>query len=91
MKTCFLCSLCHNGILGGGLFVDDEAVTYRTGKVTVDKKYRNLRLERTEISAITWKWVVFPVATFTMKDGSTYTFLIFNKWRFIKVMGGLSE
>ena len=23
MKKLFLCSLCHNGILGGGLYVDD--------------------------------------------------------------------
>lgn len=85
MKTYFVCSLCHNGVLGGGLVVDDESLTYRTNKLTVDKKYRNLRLEVKDIEGLSWKWVVFPVATFTMKDGSSYKFLIFNKWRFNKV------
>lgn len=82
MKNYYLCSLCHNGILGGGLIVDNESITYKTGKITVDAKYRNLQLRRDQINGIKWKWVIFPVATFNMKDGSKYTFLIFNKWRF---------
>ncbi len=38
-QTIFLCSLCHNGILGGGLIVDDNTITFKTGKVTVNKKF----------------------------------------------------
>ena len=30
MRKVFMCSLCHNGILGGGLYLDNQAVTYRT-------------------------------------------------------------
>ena len=41
MKS-FVCSLCHNGILGGGLYLDSQSLTYKTNKLTVDKKYRNL-------------------------------------------------
>ena len=40
MKS-FVCSLCHNGILGGGLYLDSQSLTYKTNKLTVDKKYRN--------------------------------------------------
>ena len=43
MKS-FVCSLCHNGILGGGLYLDSQSLTYKTNKLTVDKKYRNLVL-----------------------------------------------
>lgn len=43
MKS-FVCSLCHNGILGGVLYLDSQSLTYKTNKLTVGKKYRNLVL-----------------------------------------------
>ena len=50
MKKTFICSIiCRNGILGGGLYIDDTAITYKTNKLTVDRKYRNLVLPRNEI------------------------------------------
>lgn len=83
MKS-FVCSLCHNGILGGGLYLDSISLTYKTNKLTVDNKYKNLVLPMREIKEITWKWIVFPVATVFMKNGEQYKFIIFNKPRFVK-------
>ena len=83
MKS-FVCSLCHNGILGGGLYLDSKSLTYRTNKLTVDKKCRNLVLPMQEIKGIFWKWIVFPIATVNMKNGERYKFIIFNKLRFEK-------
>ena len=84
MRRTFICSLCHNGILGGVLYLDESTVTYKTNKLTVDKEYRNLVLPLDEIAELTWKWVVFPVATFRMKNGTEHKFIIFNKRRFNK-------
>ena len=84
MKKVFMCSLCHNGIIGGALYVDEQAVTYRTQKLTVHPKLRNLSLPLKEIKEITWKQIHFPIATFHMCSGEEYTFLIFNKNRFVK-------
>ena len=89
MKSYFVCSLCHKGLLGGGLIVDEKTITYKTGKVTVESKYRNLVLDRSEIQSISWKWVIFPVATFEMKSGEKYSFLIFNKRRFLNLWAGV--
>ena len=83
MKS-FVCSLCHNGILGGMLYLDDSSLTYRTGKLTVDSKYRNLVLPLSNIKEISWKWMIFPVATVHMRIGVDYKFIIFNKPRFEK-------
>ena len=86
MKT-FICSLCHNGVLGGGLYLDRQTLTYKTNKLTVDKKYRNLVLTLQEIKEISWKWIIFPIATVNMTSGEKYRFIIFNiigkfaKWR----------
>ena len=85
MKSYFVCSLCHNGLLGGGLIVDENTITYKTGKITVDQKYRNLELSRSNIRDLSWKRIIFPIATFEMKDGEKYSFMIFNKSRFMKV------
>lgn len=84
MNKSFMCSLCHNGILGGALYLDEISVTYKTNKLTVDKAYRNLILPLDEITELTWKWVVFPVAIFRMKNRVEHKFIIFNKRRFNK-------
>ncbi|MBO4807482.1 MAG: DUF4298 domain-containing protein [Lachnospiraceae bacterium] len=78
----FVCSLCQNGILGGALIVDGEAVTYKTGKVTVSPGLRNLQLGFDEIETLDWSGSFIPLATFSMKNGVHYKFLIFNKKRF---------
>ena len=84
MRKVFMCSLCHNGILGGVLYLESQSVTYRTQKLIVTEKYRNLVLPLNEIEDITWKWIIFPIATFYMKNGEAYKIIIFNKARFMK-------
>ena len=83
MKS-FICSLCHNGILGGMLYLDGSSLTYKTGKLTVDSKYRNLVLPLSNIKEISWKWMILPVATVHTRIGEDYKFIIFNKPRFEK-------
>ena len=90
MKKIFLCSLCRNGILGGALYLDSNAVTYKTQKLTVDQKYRNLVLPLNEIEEISWKQF-FPVATFRMAGGEAYTFIIFCKNSFLRSYRKLSS
>jgi hypothetical protein len=83
MKNIFICSIiCDGGILGGGLYLDDKALTYKTNKLTVDAQYRNLVLPLAEIKEISWKRILFPIATVHMKHGGDYKFLLFNKARF---------
>ena len=86
MTKSFVCSLVHNGILGGGLYIDDESVVYKTNKLTVDERYRNLVLPLQGLERVEWKWVIFPVATFYMRGGEKFTFIIFNKTRFEKCL-----
>ena len=85
MKKSFMGSLiCHNGIVGGGIYIDDAAITYKTNKLTVDKKYKNLVLSLNEIRELTWNWIVFQIAIIKMASGEQYKFIIFNKNRFNK-------
>ena len=83
MKS-FVCSLCHHGILGGALYLDNQSLTYMTNKLTVDPKYRKLVLPMQDIKGIAWKRIIFPIATVNMRDGKQYKFIIFNQPRFEK-------
>ena len=91
MRKIFICSLCHNGILGGGLYLDDNSITYKTNKLTVNERYRRLVLPLKEIRTLEWKWILFPVATFHMTGGEQYTFIIFNKVRFSKYYAEIKQ
>lgn len=84
MKKLFVCSLVKGGLLGGAIYVEPDSVTYKTNKLTVDKKYRNLVLLKKDIKEITWKRIVFPVATFRMANGEEYSVMIFNRAGFEK-------
>lgn len=87
MKKVFMCSLVKGGLLGGAIYVEPDSVTYKTNKLTVDKKYRNLVLLKKDIKEITWKRVVFPVVTFRMANGEEYSVMIFDRAGFEKALG----
>ena len=80
----FSCSLCHNGIMGGVLYLCSDELTYRTNKLVFDEKYKNLVMPIKDIGEITWKWFLIPIATFSMLNGEKYTIIIYNKSRFMK-------
>lgn len=87
MKKAFMCSLVKGGLLGGAIYVESDSVTYKTNKLTVDKKYRNLVLLKKDIKEIIWKRIVFPVATFRMANGEEYSVMIFDRAGFEKALG----
>ena len=87
MKNYFFASLCHEGVLGGGIVASDESITYRTNKVTVSQKYRNLEMKYSDIQGYAKKWVLFfPVYTITMKTGEIYKFVVFNTRKFQELL-----
>ena len=82
MNTYFVCSLIYKGVLGGGLILSDDSLRYRTNKLTVDRKFRDLEMKRSDIASLEWKKGILPIASVHMKDGECYSFLIFGKRRF---------
>ena len=78
MKKYFVVSLVKNGILGGGIVADQEAITYHTGKVTVPAEYRNLVMKYEQISEVTKGWLfILPTVLIKMKNGNEYKFVVF--------------
>ena len=84
MDKTYIASLCKNGLLGGGLFLDDERVTYRTGKVSVSPEIRNLALPFCRIKRVEKSRALFlPTVTIAMQDGREWKFLVFGRKGFL--------
>ena len=64
MKKYFIVSLVKNGILGGGIVADSEAITYHTGKLTIPQEYRHLVMKYEDISEVAKGWFfILPTVT----------------------------
>ena len=83
MKQYFIASICREGILGGGIVADDEALTFKTGKVTVSPRLRNLEMKYRDIRNFSRGWLAcFPTVTVRMADGESYKFIVFRPGSF---------
>ena len=78
MKKYFIVSLVKNGILGGGMTADEQAITYHTGKLTVPQEYRHLVMRYDEINKVTsGRMFLLPTVTVMKKNGDSYKFAVF--------------
>ena len=88
MKEYFVVSLVKNGILGGGIVADSEAITYHTGKLTIPDKYRHLEMKYKDICKVTTGWFfVLPTVMIEMQNGEKFNFAVFfSRKRFVNVL-----
>jgi hypothetical protein len=88
MKKYFVVSLVKNGLLGGGIVADSEAITYNTGKVTIPQEYRHLVMKYEDIREVTKGWLfILPTVTIKMRSGTEYTFAVFfNRDQLLNVL-----
>lgn len=86
-KKYFIVSLCKNGILGGGMVVDTQKVTYCTGKVTVPKKFRHLEMPYDSMESASKGMLLFlPTVTLKMKGDEEYKFVVFSRRKFLNII-----
>lgn len=88
MKKYFIVSLIQNGILGGGIVADAEAITFHTGKVTVPQEYRNFSMKYEDISCVKTGWLlILPTVAVKMRNGKEYKFAVFfSRKRFVDTL-----
>ena len=87
-KHLFIVSFCYHGLLGGDIIADDQAITYKTGKLTIPAEFRNLEMKYTDISYVYRdKATILPAISVHMKDGKNYKFVFFfSRKRFFELM-----
>lgn len=85
MKNTYSVSLCKNGILGGWIVVGEVSMIYKTGKMTIPEKYRNLVIEYKDIFSVTESSLLFlPTVTVKMKNEEEYKFLVYRRKSFLE-------
>ena len=87
-KQLFIVSFCYRGLLGGEIIADDQAITYKTGKLTIPSEYRNLEMKYTDIAYVYRdKATILPAISVHMKNGSNYKFVFFfSRKKFFELM-----
>lgn len=89
MKKYYLVSLCKNGILGGSIVADEEAITYKTGKITIPKEYKNLKMRYKDIVSMTIGKILFlPTVSLKMSCGKEYRFVVFARKHLVDLLYG---
>jgi hypothetical protein len=88
MKKYFVVSLVKNGILGGGIVADSEAITYHTGKLTIPEQYRHLEMKYKDICKVTTGWLfILPTVLIEMQNGEEFRFAVFfSRKRFVNTL-----
>ena len=88
MKPYFIVSLIKNGILGGGITADSEAIIYHTGKLTVPVQYRHLEMKYKDICKVTTGWLfILPTVLIEMQNGEELKFAVFfSRKRFVNTL-----
>lgn len=87
MKKVFIVSLCRKGILGGGIYADQEKLTYRTGKLTVSPRSRNLEMPLGDIVNVSRGYMLFfPTVTLKMRNNEEFKFIVFTPNSFLKTL-----
>ena len=84
MKRVYVASLCKNGLLGGSLYVGDEKIAFRTGKLTVPSQLRNLELTFKNMTGIRKEYIlILPVTAISMKNGEEWKFFVLRRNDFV--------
>ena len=86
-KKFFIASLIKNGILGGSIVADSEAITYRTGKLMIPQNH-HLVMKYEDICEVTKGWLfILPTVTVKMQNGNEYKFaVVFGRKRFVNTL-----
>lgn len=86
MDKTYMVSLCwRGGLLGGGLVMGDERLTYGTTKLQVPPEIRNFSLPFCRIRGVERSRALFlPTVTIEMEDGREWKFLVFGRKSFLE-------
>ena len=86
-KEYFQASLCKDGVLGGCIIIGADVMTYRSEKITISDKYKNLEMRYKDIITVNAaESLLWSTITLQMKSGEEYKFSVHDMEEFINVL-----
>lgn len=90
MRSVYAASIIWRGILGGGIIVESDKMTYKTGKLLLPENIKNLEMPYSIIKEITAGYFLcFPIIDVVLPT-EHYKFIVFNRRRLLKQIHHLS-
>lgn len=87
MKEAFLASLVWEGAQGGGLYAYDEGLIFKAQKLTMPEHLKHIKMPYQDIrTARCFRSFVFPAIEITMKSGSEYKIIVFERKRLLQIL-----
>lgn len=90
MNKCFWASICAgtDGILGGTIWLKDDAFYFICKKATSPEQYKRLKIPYSDIKWISFKTIgfmgsVYPVTELELENDQFYDFIILNQKKFL--------
>lgn len=69
------------------MIADSEAITYKSGKVTIPREYKNLEMKYNDVASVSQgRLLFFPTVTVKMKYEKEFVFIIFARKRFLDLL-----
>ena len=91
MKEAFLSSLVWEGAQGGGLYAYDEGLVFKAQKLTMPEHLKHIKIPYIDIRTVRcFRSLVFPAIEVSMKNGSEYRFIVFERKRILQILGAKS-
>lgn len=88
MKEAFYGSLCYEGLRGGAIQVNDQAVIYKNQTLTLPDEYKNIEMPFQDIEKVEkGRAGLFPAVTIYLKNGKKYKLVVFNRKKFLGCLG----
>lgn len=91
MRKVYAASIVWKGILGGGIIVEDDKMTYRTGKLFIPERIKNLEMKFCEIQMIRCGWLLCFPSIEVILPAESYRFILFNRRSLLKTLKRLSS
>lgn len=88
MKNVYWASLCYEGAHGGGLYLMDDHLLFRTNKLQLPDNMKTIRVPFADMSQIGKgrTLYIFPAIFITLRSGARLKFIVFKRTGLFKVL-----
>jgi hypothetical protein len=89
-KKTFWVSLCYRGAHGGGLYLTEDNLKFRTNKLQLPENMKSINIQYDDIKDIfpCRSLAIFPAISIRLRNGSNYKFIVFSREKILKHING---
>lgn len=89
MRTVFRASLCRTGAHGGAVWLLDQALVFKTQKLTLPENLKNFRIPYGDITAVRpCRALFFPAVAIERTGDTPVKLIVWRRRHFLRLLSG---